>query len=401
MINKKNEVNKKESSAKKEAVNKARSIKHSTIQTIKERIKLLDILMKHLLKSDAPIKESSLAQKLYQENSATNRTKVKRHLTALRSGENIDLELPEISLQRVKINGSKEFGWIANPKELERYLKSLSNIKTKTDTDLSPDRALALALARKYLGHVMPPHLWRALENDFDAAEKLIQENIDRSKGENNINLLRQRVDMTQRGLNLQKTEYNEEILDAIYQAIISGKRVSFTYGTDDSNLKKHTKMSIAGVLIRTPKIYLYALPDNREYDFNNLRSFQVNLIRELSIHQKTASLIKKFDIKSYVQDGYADVPINFKDKEVYNVEIEVTNSGNLIRDLNAFPLYKKQSITKLKNGKYLLSFNSLLTHQLTEYIVARGSDFTVKKPEVLVNEIKNKLQRVLENYTD
>lgn len=387
------------SAAKLAAIQKAREQERNTVSTMEERTGLLEKLYAMLKAEQKPIPEADLARRFYGADTDTNRTKVKRHLKALHAGSNLAYPSHALGLQRLPINGSKSYNWTADIHVLKGKLNKLGAKPEAAANAMTRDRALALALARKYLRDMMPPHLMEQLETDFNAAEALVQEVTRRDGIEENLNLLRQRVDMAQRGQHLHKADVDTDTLDKIYSAITQSRRVSFTYQSS-SGSKRHEKMSVAGVLLRTPKIYLYALPDKKENKPENLLAFQVNLVSELEIHTRTPSAVSAFDMKSFVQDGFTDILVDYRDRTLHKVQIEVADVGNLIRDLQEFPLHRQQKLKKLKKDKYLLEFPSRRTHQLVEYIVGRGSVFTVVAPAVLVADIKRALENSLAVYT-
>ena len=372
--------------ANKRLAETARDARQPASEQFTEKLELLRLVAV----AGKPISEAKLATLKYGDNTDTLRTKVRRALKAIQG----DIDAPEAEglygLRRTGVNDGKSYEWQADNFDL---------IAAGIDSSMPAEKALAFILLKNNLGELLPAASALLLKREFEIAQKRISQNINPSE-KKDLNRLLKRVKVIQRGQELKKYDnVDPDILNTIYEAIAGNRCIRISYQKSSDKTNEHALLHPAGVLVRLPKLYLYAA--NTEHADNPARyhAYQINLITAVEILQDKSRIPAGFDMNLFVADGNADVLVDFKDGKEHQVKIEVAEAGNLVRDLHDFPLSANQTLVKQKNGKWLLSFPSRRTHQLVEYIVGRGNTFKVISPAALVSDVKTKLEGALRNY--
>lgn len=344
-------------------------------------------LLEMLKKAPDAMEESAICIKLYGKDDRTPKRRIQNALKALYAeGDN------DFGLIREKLGKSTTatVKWSIDPDSV--LLRNL-------DLGKNLDKALAFDLAKKYLRDVLPPRSYESLRPYFDEAHEKLSKSMD-AKEKRNVNLLKKRVEIAQRGMMLKKADVDSDILDTLYDAIMRKRCIDIDYERIEGRKDLHESLHPAGVVIKPPKLFLYAATtdDFKKRPKNPYRAFQINLIRSVKLRQEDSDVPDTFDMKPYIQDGYTDVLYASADTSEHRVRIHVTETGNLIRDLRQFPLYHWKRLEKEKDY-WVFELETRITHPLVRYIVEQGDTFKVVEPPELVEAIKKHLNDTLTRY--
>lgn len=378
--------NNRSKAANKKLAQTARDARQSAADQFMEKLELLRLVATY----GKPIGEATLATLKYGDNTDSLRIRVRRMLKTIQG----DIDTPEaeglFGLRRARVKDGKSYEWQADNFDL---------IAAGIDGSMPVEKALAFILLKNNLGELLPAASALLLKREFEIAQKRISQHINQSD-KKDLNRLLKRVKVIQRGQELKKYDnVDPDILNTLYEAIANNRciRINYQKSIDKNNV--HNLLHPAGILVRLPKLYLYAADTEHADNPARYHAYQINLITDVEILLDKSRIPASFDMNLFVSNGSADVLVDFKDSKQHKVEIEVAEAGNLVRDLHDFPLSASQTLVKQKNGKWLLCFPSRRTHQLVEYIVGRGDAFKVIAPAALVSDVKTKLEGALVNY--
>ena len=348
--------------------------------------KSTDEILKHLLNSDY--------FELHQDNenvlsgTAIRRT-IQRDMNFLYGGtpaaiSNGDEEAYNEFGLEVERGSGKSLVWILDP------YSNLSYDFEKMPSYL----ALSFAMTQKHLSGIMPKNTLHELERFFADADSKLQ------KEETTIlprqyRRLKDSVEFYQRGQRLQTANFDIDVLDTIYRAILKGRQLSFNYRG------KSYRVHPFGVVILLPKLYFVAKKDEGISSPEGFRNFLIHKITDLIVLPNKAEIPESFSLKSYLDKGNMDVYVSSGDKQAYSFKLKIKthSSSNLIEDLTENPISADQVLTEVSNNTYQLTATVKRTVQLKNWILGLGSIATVLEPTVISNDIYAEVSALLENY--
>jgi len=348
--------------------------------------KSTDEILKHLLSSDY--------FEVHQENentlsdSAIRRT-IQRDMNFLYGASSVTTAADDVESYNefgleVERGGGKSLVWRLDP------YSSLSYDFEKMPSYL----ALSFAMTQKHLSGIMPKNTLHELERFFDNADSKLQKE-ETTISPQQYRRLKDSVEFYQRGQRLQAANFDIDVLDTIYRAILKGRQLSFNYRG------KSYQVHPFGVVILLPKLYFVAKKASDITSPEGFRNFLIHKITDLVVLPNKAEMPESFSLKSYLDEGSMDVYISSDDKQTYHFKLEINlhSSSNLIEDLTENPISKDQVLTEVSHNTYQLTASVKRTVQLKNWIMGLGRIATVLEPEVICNDIYTELSALIENY--
>jgi len=259
--------------------------------------------------------------------------------------------------------------------------------------------ALALTVTRKHLKQVLPSSTQHELAQVFHNAEtKLAQ--AENKVSASQYSRLGDAVEFYQRGQSLSAPDFDMSVLDRIYQAILKGKRLRFSY--QGANSRKDYDVHPCGVTIMLPKLYLVAVKDEsmREGKNTDYRSFLVHRIEDLEVLPLANAIPEDFKLKDYLNDGNMDVFLE-QDSALYDLQVllDTQANSNLLRDLQDSPLNASQTLTEQGDGHWLLCAKVRRTVQLRNWLLALGDQAKVHAPTQIQQDLVSYLNAMQQQY--
>jgi predicted DNA-binding transcriptional regulator YafY len=262
--------------------------------------------------------------------------------------------------------------------------------------------ALALSITQKHLTQVLPSSTQRELSRVFETAESRL------AKSENKLSpkhykRLSDSVEFYQRGQSLESPDFDMMVLDRIYQAILLGKRLSFSYqsGADTKEYDVHPY----GVTIMLPKVYLIAVKHESAGDSHEpaFRSFLVHKISDLEVSAFKNTVPEDFRMQEYLAEGSMDLLLDYKDKQSYSMRLRLhaKKDSNLIRDLKDSPIHSNQVLKQESSDVWILEAEVRRTVQLRNWLLALGAQAKVLEPEIIMRDLLQALEAMIKQYAD
>lgn len=260
--------------------------------------------------------------------------------------------------------------------------------------------ALALTVTRKHLKQVLPSSTQQELAQVFFNAENRLQQAQNKLSAKQ-YTRLGDAVEFYQRGQSLRSPDFDMTLLDRIYQAILKGKRIRFTY--QGAQGERDYDVHPFGVTIMLPKLYLVAVKDDAMKAGNqeDYRSFLVHRIRDLEVLPLANSVPENFQLKDYLDSGNMDVAID-RDHKLYELEVELFTEAksNLLRDLQDSPLNETQKLVEVLEGVWRLSATVKRTVQLRNWLLALGAQAKVCAPQPIRDDLVSYLSTMQQHYS-
>lgn len=266
--------------------------------------------------------------------------------------------------------------------------------------------ALALSVTQKHLTQVLPTSTQHELKRIFLSAESKLQKS-ELKLTPVHYQRLTDAVEFFQRGQHLQAPHFEMSTLDTVYRAILSGKRLRFTYRGQTG--KKEYELHPFGVAIMLPKLYLIGIKhedikkDNTQHNEKQYRSFLIHKIETIELSPLPNYVPDDFKLKSYLNDGNMDVLLDREDPTLHTLKLELngTRHSNLLADLRESPISPNQSLTQIDEHTWLLQANVRRTIQLQNWLLSLGSHATVLAPETIRNDLLRVIGAMQANYSN
>lgn len=259
--------------------------------------------------------------------------------------------------------------------------------------------ALALTVTRKHLKQVLPSSTQQELAQVFYNAENRLQQAQNKLSAKQ-YSRLGAAVEFYQRGQSLRSPDFDMTLLDRIYQAILKGKRIRFTYQSAQGD--KEYDVHPFGVTIMLPKLYLVAVKDDamKAGHEDDYRNFLVHRIRDLEVLPLANAVPEDFQLKDYLDSGNMNVLID-RDEQSYQLEVELFTPArsNLLRDLQDSPLNDTQTLVEVDEGVWRLSATVKRTVQLRNWLLALGAQAKVCGPQQIRDDLISYLSTVQKHY--
>jgi len=258
--------------------------------------------------------------------------------------------------------------------------------------------ALALSVTQKHLKQVLPSSTQQELAQVFHNAENKLQQAESRLSAKQ-YSRLSDAVEFYQRGQSLRTPDFDMSLLDRIYQAVLHGKRIRFSY--QGSSGQKEYDVHPFGVTIMLPKLYLVAVKDDdMKASRQAFRSFLVHRITDLEVLPLANMVPDDFRLKDYLDAGNMDVLIE-EDDAVHRlcVEIYAGPASNLLRDLTDSPLNDSQQLEQISEEVWHLRANVKRTVQLRSWLMALGAQAKVLEPAEIQTDLTRYLSAMQQHY--
>ncbi|KZY40151.1 hypothetical protein A3732_20480, partial [Oleiphilus sp. HI0050] len=259
--------------------------------------------------------------------------------------------------------------------------------------------ALALSISQKHLKQVLPVDTQNVLKSIFqEAQDKLLKQ--EKSISPKHYQRLTSAVEFFQRGQQLKAADFDLEMLNRIYSAILHRKRLILSYQSQ-GKLKDY-EVHPFGVAIMLPKIYLVA---KKEGDMQKgdeaFRSFLIHKISDLSVSSHANAVPEDFELKSYLDQGNMDVLIDFQDAQTYTLELSITTGkhSNLIQDLHDNPISHDQELHHAHDDDWSLSATTKRTVQLRNWLMSLGPQAKVISPDIIKQDLIDNIDLIRANY--
>lgn len=290
------------------------------------------------------------------------------------------------------------------PRTIERNLDSLSRIFSITHDDNRPQRwhwmetpttfilptlstsqALALSLAKKHLGQLLPIKQMKELETIFKNADSVLEEESVKLSKE-----WQKKVAIIPANQPLFPPKYQDGVLDAVYEALFHEKQIEVIYHSKRSQEKAERTLNPLGLYQRASNIYLVASISEE----GKARNWALHRILKAKVLEEKIKKPKDFSLEKFIESGATQFYGTGKP-----IKLELRLKAWLASDLQETPLSKDQKLIQEDEKHYRLKATVLEYEQLRWWLQSLGNSVEVLKPLKLRKEIIGVLKETLEQY--
>jgi hypothetical protein len=305
---------------------------------------------------------------------------------------------------------SSEFGreidWNEDPENRKQLLYA-SRLPVVGERIMTVEEACTLLLAERFLDVALPKDFYEeSLSDVFRAAREVIARYETKPKHlRQKISTYMRRIAIAQRGQQLAQLSVPYDVLGVCARAILDGKCLQMKYWNEDRLVHPY------GIVIKSPKVYLLAIDD---YVMSRRRpaeltpaQFLCTNISDPVVDKKASHVPDDFAAEEYVEQAGLDVGLYSKLGEwdgtfTLYIRIRDAASDNLLKDIEAFPLSRKQTLTEeAGTPHYILKAPGVrASHQLVEWVMGRLDRVEVLRPTKFRKHIANEIKAMHRLYS-
>jgi len=249
---------------------------------------------------------------------------------------------------------------------------------------MSGASALALRLAEEYLCTIMPPATLKALNPYFNRAKEVLQDS--------KLDLWTKKVKIIRRGPELIPPKINQEVHDAVYQALLEGKMVKAIYQARGKDKPVEYILNPQGLVMREGVIYLIASLGKYE----NVLQLPLQRMKKAELLNESAQQLEGFNLEKYIkEDKEFSYPVSDK-----KIKLKLLLNSHVATHLSECKLSEAQTLTLRKNGRTLLEATVADTDDLRWWLLGFGEGVEVLSPKSLRMEFREIVHNLSRRYT-
>ncbi|MEQ9861399.1 WYL domain-containing protein [Pectobacterium cacticida] len=253
---------------------------------------------------------------------------------------------------------------------------------------LDTPTALAFVFAENYLERLLPPSVLARLKPHFAMARQRLQ-----GLTHNNLGLWAERVRALPNGKTLLPADVDADVWEEVSTVLMEQRQLQIVYLSRSKGESKRLRIHPAGLVARHAVSYLIGTVDG----YNDLRHFALHRIQQATRLEMPACQQDGFDIDHYIQSGAFSS--RQREQEVMLVADIHPQIAWLLRET---PLSHQQSLKPVPNsGWYRLRALVPLDQETLWWIFGLNDNIRVYEPDVWVQEIKKKVERLRQMYEE
>ena len=250
---------------------------------------------------------------------------------------------------------------------------------------MEPSVALAFKLVQEHLTDLLPFSVLGQLKPYFERASQVL--NNLQGSGLSSWHEMVKVVPETQR---LLPSEIKDEVLNAVYDALLRQKRLKARYTPRGKETREY-EISPLGLIFRQRIAYLLGTT----WDGDIVRQFALHRFGSAEITDVNVLRPADFDLDKYISSGFIDYLIG-KEKRIHLVALFTRDAGYHLYET---PLSEDQEIIPTRDGDLKISATVFDTSQLRWWLLGFGDQVEVLKPRKLREEFSNVARSMAAKY--
>ncbi len=321
-------------------------------------------MLRHVPRYPRKIAPQALADRLEEEGFPVSVRTVQRDLQSLSLQFGLDCD-----------RRSTPYGWYW-----------LADSQVKDIPALSPSAALTFKLAERFLSPLLPPSVMAHIRPHLDRAGQILDEH-DQSP----MATWPGRVHFLPHGMPLRPADVLPEVLEAVYDALLRGRRLKARYRPRDGDPRSY-EIDPLGLVIRPRLLYLVCtLRDHAE-------------IRQLALHRfegtepldAPRTVPDGFCLAEYVDDGAFQWAIGTTGGPIRLTALFSTHAAHHLRET---PLSEDQTEQEQGNDQVKVSATVIDSQRLRWWLLGFGDQVEVIEPAYLRQELADMTRRMAARY--
>jgi len=183
--------------------------------------------------------------------------------------------------------------------------------------------------------------------------------------------------------------EKHQHKFDKLKEAINKEKRIEVNYYSMSSNQTTKRKLDPYNLFFNKGAPYLYAFCHLRA----EKRIFRIDRIKELKLTAENFELPADFSLAEELDNAWG---VEQGEEEM---EVEVKFSGRAARFVPEYHWNDKQEIKDISENQIIFKVKTSSRQEIKKWILGYGAEAEVLQPKNLREEMKQEIEKMLENY--
>ena len=245
--------------------------------------------------------------------------------------------------------------------------------------------ALTFGLAEQFLEPLLPRSSRQHLQPHFNQAAKVLKNTEKSAQGK-----WVDKVRVIQRGQKLLPADIKPEILDAVYEALLTDKCLELSYKKRGAKKAETYEVNPLGLVFRDATIYMVS----SLWNYNNVNQLVLHRIKSVKLLEKNKQTPEGFNLDDYINSG----EFSYKVKEK-PIKLKVLFDSKVALHVEETPLSKDQTEITQDDGSVVISATVLDTQELRWWLMSFGNQVEVLKPKSLRLEFASLAENLINKY--
>jgi len=252
---------------------------------------------------------------------------------------------------------------------------------------MDPETALTLQVVRRFAAHLLPGAVLTRFEPQLDQAAAVLAS----LEPEAGMRAWPERIRVLPRALGLKAPSVADEVVDAVYEALLTGHRLAADYRSRvHGGETKSYVINPLGLVFRDQVVYLVATL----WDYEDIRHLALHRFETARCLDELRIEPSNFDLDAYIAQGYFDYR-----ESGSNLALRLRFNREAAYHLYETPISDDQQLTETDDGAIELAATVNDTAQLRWWLLGFGASVVVTEPVSLREEIRSELERGLNAY--
>ncbi|WP_415911916.1 helix-turn-helix transcriptional regulator [Neptuniibacter sp. QD37_11] len=246
--------------------------------------------------------------------------------------------------------------------------------------------ALSFKLAREYLVNLLPVEILSDLEPFFSQANDTLKASgfLESDWSE--------KVAVIHSGPNFQPDPVEDDIKQHIYSALFLNKQLLATYSSKNKDPRDYVIHPL-GLVLKSKATYLVGTINS----YSDVRQFSIKRFSQVEVLSEDLVPPDDFSLNNYVHEQREFQYPSSQHSQV----IKLKASQSLLTFFTENKVAENQTIKEISDGLYQLEARTVITEELSWWLLSRADLVEVLEPESLRNQIFERISKAIENYKD
>ncbi len=247
--------------------------------------------------------------------------------------------------------------------------------------------ALSFKMVQDFLTRLLPPACVTSLAPHFAEADRVLTR-----EAAGALPAWPRKVTMVQRAMPLRKPAIEETVLNAVYDALFRGKRLTGVYGSRSGGGTHEVLLNPLGLIFADPVVYLAATDEEKEP--LAVRTYALHRLKKAEVTNQVARKVPGFALRPFALSGHLGVK-----RGEAKLSLHALFDGATAQHLAETPVSADQALAPQPNGRVLLTASVEDTNQLRWWLLGFGDRVEVLEPGALRAELGEQLARAAMRY--
>jgi predicted DNA-binding transcriptional regulator YafY len=252
---------------------------------------------------------------------------------------------------------------------------------------IDPETALTLRILERFAVHLLPGSVVRQFEAPMRQADRVLQ-SLEPAAG---MRAWPERVRVLPRAMQLQPPHVEPSVVDAVYEALLTGRRLSAAYHPRVAGGERRDYViNPLGLVFQDQLSYLVV----SLWDYHDVRHLALHRFASAVVLDEPRSEPPDFDLDAYIAEGH----FQFRESDD-TLALRARFDQDAAYHLYETPISDDQVLLEAEDGTVELAASVHDTAQLHWWLLGFGASVEVVAPEALRDQIAAEVQRLAAVY--